>query len=313
MNEMSGGTILVIGGTGLVGSALVPRLVASGRKVYCLSRSGENVPTGALPLIADLRDPEWLNALAEIPERVDSLIYLAYSISQDRDADWRVNSVEMQRAANYIKPSEIVFTGSVGVFGAYPDEGAYTEDSVRVADTDYARAKLDAIGYLKKLELKCTVLHPSIVWASSSPRVDYYRDQLRRGYYVYKGDGSGYYNIVHADDVASAIMLSLRRQTGGRFEEYIVNAERPPFREWIDIIEHRFGYDQLVRLPVVLAPLARGPFRKFLSIFGRTPMLITEPKSSSFERKVDFSSAKIVRELGWCPENFAKKILLSSK
>lgn len=287
-----------------MGTALLPRLVESGRKVYCVSRSAEKVPEGATPLVTDLRSSDWTDVLSRITEQIESLVYLAYSISGNKGADWRVNSLEMQTAANYVKPSEIIYTGSIGVFGAYPDEGTYTERSLRTADTEYTKAKLHAVNYLKGISARSTVLHPSIVWAQDSPRVDYYKDQLRHGYYVFKGDGSGIYNIVHAEDVANAILLSIGR-SGARFEEYIVNAEAIPFREWIELIESRFGYAKTRRLPTALAPFARGPLRKIFSIFGRVPMKLTEPKASAFERNTQFSSAKIARDLGWHPRKHA--------
>ena len=63
--------VLVIGGTGLVGSYLVKCLVTEGHKVSIVSRSADRVPTTARAIVADISLPGWtknsdINYLLEV-------------------------------------------------------------------------------------------------------------------------------------------------------------------------------------------------------------------------------------------------------
>ena len=53
-------TILVTGGTGRVGSRLLPHLVDSGVECRALVPAGKRVPTGVTPVEQDILDPESL-------------------------------------------------------------------------------------------------------------------------------------------------------------------------------------------------------------------------------------------------------------
>ena len=49
---------LVVGATGIVGSALIQCLLDSGWEVHGLARHPHNLPAGAHPVSADLRDAQ---------------------------------------------------------------------------------------------------------------------------------------------------------------------------------------------------------------------------------------------------------------
>ncbi len=67
-------TILVTGGTGLVGARLLPRLVEAGMDCRALVRSGKDVPAGATAVEGDLFNP---SSLARAVEGVSAIIHLA--------------------------------------------------------------------------------------------------------------------------------------------------------------------------------------------------------------------------------------------
>lgn len=58
MNKESA-KILVTGATGLVGSRLLPRLVAAGYQCHALVRGGKQLPAGVTAVEGDLFDPEY--------------------------------------------------------------------------------------------------------------------------------------------------------------------------------------------------------------------------------------------------------------
>jgi UDP-glucose 4-epimerase len=66
--------ILVTGGTGLVGSRLLRRLVDAGVDCRALVRPGKEVPAGASPVEGDLFDT---NSLKRAVEGVSAIVHLA--------------------------------------------------------------------------------------------------------------------------------------------------------------------------------------------------------------------------------------------
>lgn len=81
--------ILVTGGTGLVGSRLLPRLVAAGIDCRALVRPGKELPPGITPVEGDLLDPA---SLTEAVDDVTAIVHLAALFrTADTDAIWAVN------------------------------------------------------------------------------------------------------------------------------------------------------------------------------------------------------------------------------
>ena len=82
-------TILVTGGTGLVGSRLLRRFVDAGVDCRALVRPGKEVPAGATPLEGDILDPD---SLKPALEGVSAIVHLAAVFrTQNEDDIWRAN------------------------------------------------------------------------------------------------------------------------------------------------------------------------------------------------------------------------------
>lgn len=82
-------TILVTGGTGLVGSRLLKRLVEAGVECRALVRAGKKLPAGVTPVEGDILDPA---SLAKAVKGVSAIVHLAAVLrTPDTDLIWRVN------------------------------------------------------------------------------------------------------------------------------------------------------------------------------------------------------------------------------
>ena len=80
-------TILVTGGTGLVGSRLLRRFVDAGVDCRALVRPGKEVPTGATRVEGDLLD---VDSLKPAVEGVAAIVHLAAVFrTPNQDAIWR--------------------------------------------------------------------------------------------------------------------------------------------------------------------------------------------------------------------------------
>ncbi|MFA6126605.1 MAG: NAD(P)-dependent oxidoreductase [Bacteroidales bacterium] len=71
--------ILVIGGTGLVGSHLLPKLVEKGNEVFALTRTIDKIERinklGAFGLLGDIRNPQEFKS--NLPDKLDIIVLLA--------------------------------------------------------------------------------------------------------------------------------------------------------------------------------------------------------------------------------------------
>ncbi len=296
-------TALIIGGTGLVGKVLTQRMLDLGMRVFLVTRNTENLPVGVVPIKADISHGDWVNNCTQVVAEVDVIIYAAYSISGDESYDARVTLEGLKEIVTNVKAKQIVFLSSVGVFGSYPEAKIYNEESEKKADTEYQKHKIEAENFLKNFNnISVCILYLTIVYSKNSSRIEEYRKLLGSGYLIYKKNGEGYYNIVHAEDAAEAVICCILSDVMTSFSTYIVGGEFVFYRRWIEILDRYFGYDSRIKIPKIFAPFFRGPFRKIPSFFGiRAPLKISEPKCSIFETKTIFSSEKITAELGWKP------------
>jgi UDP-glucose 4-epimerase len=82
-------TILITGGTGLVGSRLLRRFVDAGMDCRALVRPGKEVPAGSTPVEGDLLDAD---TLKQAVEGVSAIVHLAAVFrTQNEDDIWRAN------------------------------------------------------------------------------------------------------------------------------------------------------------------------------------------------------------------------------
>src|SRR3954451_2341930 len=82
-------TVMITGTTGLVGSRLLPRLIADGHDCRALVRSDRSMPADATPVRGDLDDP---NSLVPAVQGVDAVVHLAALFrTDDEDAIWKAN------------------------------------------------------------------------------------------------------------------------------------------------------------------------------------------------------------------------------
>lgn len=296
---------LVIGGTGLIGQYLLNRLARDGHEVSVVTREPKRVPQQAHPIVADISQTGWLDAID--PTDYDYVVHMAYATTGYADYDRAVTVTSVTDTVRHFRkspPKHFVLLGSMSVFGMELPLGILDEHMPRVPDCEYARNKIDAASAAMEadVEFPISILHPTGVYAEGSKRLNMYSGMLSQGYIVLQAGGQGINNIVHADDVAAAIVAVTRRKLGGRVEEYIINGEAISFANWLEALEDCLGVKERKRLPVVLAPICRGPVRRILAALGlRAPIALPAYKAALFERKAVLSSDRAMAHFGWHP------------
>ncbi len=229
--------ILVIGGTGLVGSYLLPKLVKNGHDIYAVTRAASKIDKindiGARGIEGDILEPQKL--LIELPEKPEFIILLAMPgitpgkrISKKRKAALRTettgffrNSLDLAIHFNapIILPSGTSYhTGP----GEIADETwpirrvGLTELGI---DTDEMIAQAVRRGRPEIIQL----IYGRIYGNGGLFRFQY--DMLKKNRYKIIGKGENYIPVIHASDAASAIIRSMDKRPFG--EKFIIADDTP--------------------------------------------------------------------------------------
>ncbi len=305
--------VFVAGATGVLGRALIPRLVIDGHEVVGMTRSTAKQDLvrslGARPVLADALDPDAVAAAvasAEPEVIVHELTALGGKMSAK---DMRhPESAPMALTTNRLRTEatdHLLAAGrAVGArrfvaqsFAAfrYAHTGGpvLTEDDP--LDPDPPAPLRPAVTALLHLERAVT----SIEWgeglvlryggfygpgtstsqAADSPMAA----PIRKRWFPIIGGGTGVWSHIHIDDAASATAAAVERGDRGIYN--IADDEPAAVREWLPVLARALGAKPPRRIPRWLGRLITGE--------GATVMM-TEARGSS--------NAKAKRELGWTLE-----------
>jgi nucleoside-diphosphate-sugar epimerase len=206
-------TVLVTGATGLVGSRLLPRLVADGHDCRALLRSDRELPAGATTVRGDLDDPD---SLAAAVHGVDAVVHLAALFRTDDEAAiWKAN---LDGTRNLL---EAVTSHAPGARFVMASTGnVYDQDQARPGregDTcspmaAYPASKVAAEALLRESGLTWSVLRLPFVYGDGDGHLASMPALAAR----FGLHPAHTYSIAHHRDVAAAVRLALSGVLDGR-------------------------------------------------------------------------------------------------
>jgi NADH dehydrogenase len=201
--------LLLTGATGLVGSALLPRLTASGRPVRCLVRDprrlgGERVRVQIA--LGDLSDPaSFRNAL----RGVDTVLHLAAAIR-----DQAGGSIEETNAVATWRMVQAAQMAGVERFVFLSAQSASAHNRTR-----FMRAKALAERAVADSEVPHTIFAPSIVYAPGDVFLTLLERMALLPVVPISGSGRALFQPIWSHDVADCVMAALERPAlGERYE-----------------------------------------------------------------------------------------------
>lgn len=307
-------TILVTGGTGFVGAALIRRLLADGQAVRALARPGadtRNLDGLDIERVdGDLTDRESLRRAV----RGCSALYHAAADYRlwvpDPEAMHRANvdgTVWLMREAADAGVQRIVHTSSVATLGLNADDTPADEDTPStLADMigPYKQTKFLAerkVAELVEREgLPAVIVNPSTPIGprdiKPTPTGQMILDAISGRMPAYVDTGL---NVVHVDDVADGHVRAMRDGRLGR--RYILGGENLFLREILEALAEIHGHrPPRLRLPNALVlPIAH--LAEAWARIGGAPPRVTVTGVKLARKRMFFSSERARRELGYDP------------
>jgi UDP-glucose 4-epimerase len=222
---------LITGGSGYIGTRLTELLSEredTERIVNLDVRGPVARPPKASYMRGDVRDFESIKALLE-REEIDCLIHLAFILDPIRDEarmyDVDVNgTVGVLRAAAEAGTQQVLVTSSATAYGAFPDNPSpIAEDWPVRGQPDFAyahdKADMDRVCQLwaaQHPDRVMTIVRPSIVFG---PNVNNFivRSWESQPFFPHLDGVDTDFQLVHEDDLVSALVLLLDRKEGGAF------------------------------------------------------------------------------------------------
>lgn len=232
-----GGTVLVTGGTGLIGRQVVDILLDAGSDVIIVSMDKINIDSRAKHIFGDLRDFDFCR---EITKDTDYVVHLAGVGASAQASELKVAShfvPNLMINTNILEASRIngvkklVYTSSIG---AYPSGDVFIErnyriDSIPMDLAGWAKrmAELQIYTYRKQYGIRnFSVVRPANVYGpgdnfdpENSLVIPSLITRIFRGDnpLVVWGDGSAVRDFVYSRDVAEGVLLALHHGTDSGF------------------------------------------------------------------------------------------------
>lgn len=288
--------ILVIGGTGLVGSHLLPRLIAGRDEVHALTRSADKIgkidALGARGILGDIRDPRSFEKA--LPDRLDVIVLLAmpsvnpgHRMTRERKAELREETNDFFRHAmdlgiRYDIP--VILPGGTSYRTGKDEMADETWPILRVGLTEIGK-DTDAM-----VEQAIKTNRPRIVQLiygkiyGNGGLFRFMVDMMAKGRSRVIGSGENFIPNIHANDAAAAIVQAIEKMPVG--EKFIIADDTPVTQK--DFTFHMaelMGKKRPGHIPGFIVKLALG--RDFYEVV---------------RMNCQVSNAKAKKILGWRPE-----------
>lgn len=218
--------VFITGGSGLIGSAIVPQLIAAGHQVSALARSDASARKlqglGATTVQGTHTD---LDVLSSASRAADAVLHLAFNhdlmftgqgakaCEEDRAAISAICDALVESSTQGQKKAFVNSSGTLGSTG--PDEYATKPDAPgmergqsEIITRDYAKAGLHAIN----IRLAPVVHGPQKEHPFVSTQISVAK---KNGYVAYIGDGSQRWSALHVEDAAALYVLALTKGPSG--------------------------------------------------------------------------------------------------
>jgi 2-alkyl-3-oxoalkanoate reductase len=229
--------IFVIGGTGLVGSYLLPRLIKGGNDVYALTRDGNKIDKirnlGAFGILGDIRNPASFKD--NMPNILDIIVLLAMPGVKPGRRMTQKTKDELKNETNDFFRNSMDLAIQYDIPVILPGGTSYKTEKDQIADETWPilRIGLTEIGKdtdemvnnaIKMNNPKIIQLIYGKIYGNGG-LFRFMYDMMKKGRSSIIGDGENYIPNIHASDAASAIIKAIEKMPIG--EKFIISDDTP--------------------------------------------------------------------------------------
>jgi 2-alkyl-3-oxoalkanoate reductase len=222
----------VIGGTGLVGSYLLPLLVENGHEVFALTRSESKIEKinklGAHGIFGDIRNPQSFRD--NLPTNLDVIILLAMPSVKPGHRMTSKRKEELRKETNDFFRNSMDLANEYAIPIILPSGTSFSTKNDEVADETWSirRVGITEIGkdtdelFFKAVKTQ----HPKVVQLlygkiyGNGGLFKFMYSMMENGRSMVFGKGDNCIPNIHASDVASAILKTIEKMPIG--ERFII-------------------------------------------------------------------------------------------
>jgi dihydroflavonol-4-reductase len=313
--------ILVTGGTGLLGSHLLFRLISEGKEVKALKRKNSSIELAEKVFSYYSKDPsallskiEWVEgdildyySLLDAFEGVEYLYHAAAQVSFHGSDASEVIRTNVEGTANVVNAAleknvgKLCYVSSIGALGRADGIKEVTEETYfdpSVKNSVYSTSKYEAEREVWRgmaEGLNAVIVNPSIIigpgnWNSGSSQMF---TTMWEGLKFYTQGTNGFVDV---NDVAKAMVLLAEGEFSG--ERYILSSENISYKqffEWVadamEISPPKYKAEKMLSSIGVVLLKVKG-------FFSKKKYTITAETARTANRKYHYSSKKFVEDTG---------------
>lgn len=305
--------ILVTGGTGFAGKALVARLLDEGHDVVALDckeghKTRELRDMGADVRLGSVTDRETVRSCLEGVDVVQHLAAAFREMNVPERRYWEVNvegtrtCLEEARAAGI---KRFVYCSTCGVHGNVKNPPTDEKHNIDPADY-YQQTKYDAeplVLDFNRRGLPAVILRPAAIYGPGDPERFYMIfKRVSQGRFLMFGNGRTFYHPLYIDSFVDALVLAMEPGRGDGGAYLIADSEYVEIEELVRRVARAMGKDVTIpHLPVWPLVIAGHVCEKTCRPLGISPPIF--PRRVDWfrqNRAFDISAAR--RDLGYDPK-----------
>lgn len=305
--------ILVTGGTGFTGRALVKRLITEGHEVIALDykeglKTGELRDMGAEVIIGSVTDKA---IIKKCMKNVEIVHHLAAAFREMNVPDSYYREVNVGGTRNTLeaayseKVKKFIYCSTCGVHGNIDNPPGDEDAPIQPADY-YQQTKYEAepiVHEFYKKGMKTVILRPAAIYGPGDPeRFFMIFKRVAGGRFPMFGNGKTYYHPLYIDNLIDAHMLSMEDGKGDGEAYLIADEDYIEIKELVKKVADAMNVQvSIPHFPVMPLVVAGHICEKMCKPFGITPPI--------FPRRVDwyrqnraFKIDKAKRDLEYQPK-----------